>query len=282
MSHVGDQPTRPRAAALTLRVRVGCEFVFESGAPSPSVIQVQPHPDSAHELVDEGWASEPSIPMREYADGFRNRCQRVVLPAGRARLRYSAEVEVGDDPDAVAPGARQVPSDELPNEALEYLLPSRYCLPDRLGGVAIDNFSRFEPGWSQVEAISHWVHEHIVYTLGSTDSLSDAADVYVQRQGVCRDYAHLAISFCRALNYPARYACGYIPLMGRPLPEEGVDFAAWMEVYLGQAWYTFDPRNDVRLAGRVLIGRGRDAVDVAMVTSEGAPRLDSMTVWADA
>ena len=133
-----------------------------------------------------------------------------------------------------------------------------------------------------MQAICDWVHQHIIYTLGSTDPLSDATHAYMRRQGVCRDYAHLAISFCRALNYPARYAAGYIPLLGRPLPEEGMDFAAWIEVYIGGEWYTFDPRNNIPLPGRVLIGRGRDAVDVAMVTTAGSHRLDAMRVWAEA
>jgi transglutaminase-like putative cysteine protease len=204
------------------------------------------------------------------------------MPTGNATVRYDATVEVSGEPDATQPGAEQVPPENLPHDLLQFLLPSRYCLPDKLGGAAVDYFGAVQPGWQQVQAISDWVHGHIVYTLGSTDSTSDAADAYLQRAGVCRDYAHLAISFCRALNYPARYACGYIPLMGRPMPEEGIDFSAWMEVYLGGGWYVFDPRNGAPLRGRVLIGRGRDAVDVAMITSAGPLRLESMTVVTEA
>ena len=261
---------------------MGCEFNFGTDAPSSSVLQVQPHPGSPHVLLRDSWVCEPDLTRSEYLDGFGNRCQRLVIPVGRFLVRYDALVEVPAEPDPVRVEAAQVPPEDLPDETLQFLLPSRYCLPDKLGGAAVDSFGHLEPGWMQVQAISHWVYEHVTYTLGSTDSMSDAADAYLQRQGVCRDYAHLAISFCRALNYPARYACGYIPLMGRTMPEEGMDFAAWMEVYLGGEWYVFDPRNDARLAGRVLIGRGRDAVDVAMITSDGAPRLESMTVWADA
>ncbi len=263
-------------------MHVGCEFNFDSDVPYASVFQVQPHPGSAHVLLRESWECAPEISFREYLDAFGNRCQRVVIPSGRLAARYDALVEVTGEPDPVRVDASQVPPEDLPDETFQFLLPSRYCLPDRLTGAAVDSFGEVEPGWAQVQAICHWVHDHVAYTIGSTDSMSDAADAYMERQGVCRDFAHLAISFCRALNYPARYACGYIPLMGRPLPEEGIDFAAWIEVYLGGGWHLFDPRNDAPLAGRVLIGRGRDAVDVAMVTSAGAPRLESLTVWADA
>ena len=270
------------AAALTLQVHVGCEFNFDSEVPTPAILQVQPHPGFPHELLRDSWDGDPPVSRREYRDAFGNRCQRLDIPEGRMRIEYDAVVRVSSDADPVEPEALQVPVEQLPDETLQFLLPSRYCLPDLLGATAADTFGELEPGWQQVQAVSHWVHEHLAYAIGSTDSTSDAADVYLQRMGVCRDYAHLAISFCRALNYPARYACGYIPLMGRALPEEGMDFAAWMEVYLGDRWYAFDPRNDASLAGRVLIGRGRDAVDVAMVTSGGGPRLESMTVWAEA
>jgi transglutaminase-like putative cysteine protease len=246
------------------------------------VLQVQPHPGFVHTLVRESWECEPAAPRSDYLDMFDNRCQRLVIPAGRLTVRYDAVVEVPAQPDPARKNAKQVPPEELPDDTLQFLLPSRYSLPDVLGGAAADTFADTEPGWRQVEAICEWVHQHIAYTLGSTNSESTAADVYLQRQGVCRDYAHLMISFCRALNYPARYAAGYIPLLGRPLPEEGMDFSAWLEVYIGGQWYTFDPRNGARLAGRVLIGRGRDAVDCAMVTSAGTPRLESMRVWTDA
>jgi transglutaminase-like putative cysteine protease len=266
---------------MPLEVRVGCEFVFEAAEASPSVFQVEPHPQFPHAVLQERWDCEPMAARREYVDAFGNRCQRLTIPAGKSTVRYDATVEISDEPDVVRKDAKKVPPEDLPEETLQFLLPSRYVLPDVLAGAAADGFD-VGPGWAQVQAICHWVHKHIEYALGSTDSLSDAADVYLQRKGVCRDYAHLAISFCRALYYPARYVAGYIPLLGRPLPEEGMDFSAWIEVYIGGEWYTFDPRNDTRLAGRVLIGRGRDAVDVAMVTSAGTPRLESMKVWTEA
>ena len=247
-----------------------------------SVFQVEPHPGAGHTVMTESWHCEPVIELLEFRDAFGNRCRRGILPQGRSTVRYDATVEVSGAPDAVRADAPPVPPADLPDGILEYLLPSRYCLPDKLGGAAADYFGAISPGWPQVQAISDWVHGHVTYSLGSTDSTSDAADVYLQRAGVCRDFTHLAISFCRALNYPARYVCGYIPLLGRPLPEEGIDFSAWMEVYLGGEWYVFDPRNGAALPGRVVIGRGRDAVDVAMVTSAGALRLDSMSVVTEA
>lgn len=261
---------------------MGCEFQFESDAAAASVFQVQPHPGAGNRLKRESWHIEPAMPRREYLDSFENRCQRVEIPEGSLTLRYDAVVGVPGEPDEFRPDAPQTPAGELPPESLRFTLPSRYCLSDVLSGAAIDMFDELEPGWRQVQAVCAWVHDHIDYTLGSSTTLTDATEVYMSRRGVCRDFAHLAISFCRALNYPARYAFGYLPVVDGPLPEEGIDFTAWMEVFLDGGWYTFDPRNNTPRTGRVLIGRGRDALDVAMVTSAGAPRLVSMTVWAEA
>ena len=263
-------------------VRVGCEFQFESFAEAPSVFQVQPHPAASISLHREAWTTSPTLVGREYLDSFQNRCRRMEIPQGSLMVRYEAAVAVPAVPDAARPDATQTPVDALPSGCLQFTLPSRYCLSDVLSGAAWDLFDDIQPGWAQVQAVCDWVHTHVAYTLGSSTPLTDATDVYMSRQGVCRDFAHLAISFCRALNYPARYAYGYLPLVDGSLPKEGMDFAAWMEVFVGGDWYTFDPRNNARRTGRVLIGRGRDALDVAMVTSAGAPWLASMRVWAEA
>ena len=260
---------------------VGCEFKFESAVAAPSVFQVQPHPNAGISLQREVWMTSPSLVGREYLDAFQNRCQRLEIPEGSLTVRYEAAVAVPAVPDPSQPDATQTPVGALPSSCLQFTLPSRYCLSDVLSGAAWDLFEDIEPGWTQVQAVCDWVHEHVAYTMGSSTPLTDATDVYMSRQGVCRDFAHLAISFCRALNYPARYAYGYLPLVDGPLPEEGMDFAAWMEVFVGGDWYTFDPRNNARRTGRVLIGRGRDALDVAMVTSAGAPWLASMAVWTE-
>jgi transglutaminase-like putative cysteine protease len=266
----------------TLTVRVGCEFRFRADSVSPAVFQVRPYPGVAQRVLEEAWEVQPDAGGRQYNDSFGNLCRRVEMAPGEASIRYNATVEVPAEADDAAPEAPQTAWESLPADCLQFILPSRYCLPDVLSETALDLFGHLPPGWGQVQGICDWVHEHIAYTIGSSTPLTDAADVYLHRRGVCRDYAHLAISFCRALNYPARYVFGYLPLIEAEMPEEGMDFAAYMEVFLGDRWYTFDPRNNARRKGRVLIGRGRDAVDVAMVTTAGAPRLLSMTVWADA
>ncbi|GAC1326944.1 MAG: transglutaminase family protein [Candidatus Dormibacteria bacterium] len=261
---------------------MGCEFEFDSVEAAPSVFQVQPHPGAEIGMGHESWMIEPDQARTEYVDSFANRCQRFTLPTGLSRIRYEAQVVTPGLVDRQENAAAQTAFDALPPECLPFTLPSRYCLSDVLAGSATGLFAAIEPGWGQVQAVCDWVHENVAYTIGASTHLTDAVDVYISRQGVCRDFAHLAITFCRALSYPARYAFGYLPLLGSPLPEEGMDFAAWMEVFVGGDWFTFDPRNNSRRAGRVLVGRGRDALDVAMVTSWGAPRLASMTVWADA
>jgi len=191
-------------------------------------------------------------------------------------------IEVSGQADEVAPDAVQLPVEELPDEALLYTLPSRFCLSDTLSDMAWQLFGTIEPGWARVQAICDWVHGNIRFQYGSSNSLTTAADVCAQGVGVCRDFAHLAVTFCRALNIPARYVFGYLPDIGVPPPDAPMDFCAWMEVYLAGRWWTFDPRNNEPRIGRVLIGRGRDALDVAMVTTYGSPRLAQMTVWADA
>ncbi len=191
------------------------------------------------------------------------------------RLRFRAR------PDDIVPDALQLPVEDLPDDVLIYTLPSRFCLSDTLSDMAWQLFGNTEPGWARVQAICDWVHSNIRFQYGSSNSLTTAADICQQGVGVCRDFAHLAVTFCRAMNIPARYVFGYLPDIGVPPPDDPMDFCAWMEVYLGGRWFTFDPRNNQPRIGRVLIGRGRDALDVAMVTSYGSPRLAKMTVWAD-
>ncbi|MFL5663609.1 MAG: transglutaminase family protein [Ktedonobacteraceae bacterium] len=196
-------------------------------------------------------------------------------------LRYDAIIEVADTWDEVSPAAPQLPVEDLPDDVLLYTLPSRFCLSDVLSDTAWDLFGAIEPGWARVQAICDWVHEHIRFQYGTSTPQTTAVDIYEQRVGVCRDLTHLAVTFCRALNIPTRYVFGYLPDIGVPVSEAPMDFCAWMEVYLGDRWWTFDPRNNTPRIGRVLIGRGRDALDVAMVTSYGSPTLRQMIVWAD-
>ncbi|GAC1565895.1 MAG: transglutaminase family protein [Ktedonobacteraceae bacterium] len=264
-----------------MQIKVGCEFRYEATWPTPSVMQVQPRLDVQHHILHEAWQLTPPLELHAYTDLYGNTCQRMVIPAGSQVISYDAIVEVSGPADEVAPGAVQLAVEELPDEVLLYTLPSRFCLSDVLSDMAWQKFGAIEPGWSRVQAICDWVHDNIRFQYGASNSLTTAADVCAAGVGVCRDFAHLAVTFCRALNIPARYVFGYLPDIGVPPPDAPMDFCAWMEVYLAGRWWTFDPRNNEPRSGRVLIGRGRDALDVAMVTSYGSPRLAQMTVWAD-
>jgi len=269
-------------------VRVGCRFVLRSQADVAVVVQVTPRLDDRATVLEEHWVVDAhgqpgAAPPRrhEYLDAFGNRCERLTLPQGETTLRYQAKVLVPGVPDAVAPGAPEVPVAALPDDALVYLLPSRYCLPDELGADAWRHFGALEPGWARVQAVVDMVHSHLTFGYGSSSPVTTAADVYRSGHGVCRDFAHLAISFCRALNIPARYVFGYIPDIGIPPPDEPMDFCAWFEAYLDGSWHTFDARLNARRVGRVVVGRGRDAVDVAMLTSYGRVDLVGFEVEAD-
>lgn len=265
----------------TRRVAVGCEFVYDAEQETPAIFQVQPNASPIVDVVHEQWSSTPDLSPRHYVDLYSNPCTRVVLPLGRSSFRYDAEIEVPDATEDGDPDATETAPDELPDETLIYTLPSRYCLPDVLGDEAWRLFGTTAPGYGRVQAICDHVNSHLTFQYGSSTAWSTAADVYRTRFGVCRDFTHLAISFCRALNIPARYVFGYLPeieVAPNPAP---MDFAAWMQVWLAGRWWTFDPRNNTKRKGRVLIGSGRDASDVAMATTFGGPRLESMTVRAE-
>jgi transglutaminase-like putative cysteine protease len=262
------------------RVRVGCEFVYVAAVDTPSVFQVEPRLAEPVTVATEAWSIHPSAPVRRYEDLYGNRCVRLVLPTGRCVLRFDAVVLVPDATEDVDLAAPQLDPDELPADVLIYTLPSRYCLPDVLGDEAWSRFGAKPPGYARVQAICDHVHDHLIFGHGSSDSRSTASDVNAAGFGVCRDYAHLAISFCRALNIPARYVFGYLPDLDVPRGPPPMDFAAWMQVWLGDRWWTFDPRNNRPRKGRVVIGHGRDAADVAMVTTYGAPMLELMSVDA--
>jgi transglutaminase-like putative cysteine protease len=264
-----------------MQIRVGCEFHYEASWPTPAVMQVQPHQEAAQRILHEAWKLTPPLALHAYSDIYGNTCQRLAIPPGNQVLNYDATIEVSGVADEVAPDAEQLPVEALPDDVLLYTLPSRFCLSDVLSDMAWQLFGTVEPSWARVQAICDWVHSNIRFQYGSSNSLTTAADICAQGVGVCRDFAHLAVTFCRALNIPARYVFGYLPDIGVPPPDDPMDFCAWMEVYLAGRWWTFDPRNNEPRIGRVLIGRGRDALDVAMVTTYGSPRLAKMTVWAD-
>lgn len=260
------------------RVRVGCEFVYLAEIPTPTVFQVQPLDEPPVNLLHEQLWAEPATHSHRYTDLYGNTCLRLILPAGRSTFRYDAQVEVPDAAEDAAEDAPELPPQDLPDDVLHYTLPSRYCLPDMLGDEAWSRFGGAEPGYRRVQAICDHVHNHLQFQYGSSTAVTTAADVNASGFGVCRDFTHLAISFCRSLNIPARYVFGYLPSID--VDPDPMDFAAWMEVWLGDRWWTFDPRNNRRLRGRIVIARGRDASDVAMATTFGAPMLESMIVHA--
>ena len=268
-------------AAATRQVRVGCEFRYTAEVETAAVFQVQPSGAAPTRVLRQGWQTSPAVDRHGYTDLYGNDCQRLSLPVGDTTLRYDAVVTVPDGTEEVDLDAAEVHAAHLPDDALVYTLPSRYCLPDVLGDEAWRLFGGEQPGYRRVRAICDHVHRHLRFGYGSSTQSTSAADAYAAGRGVCRDFAHVAISFCRALSIPARYVFGYLPDMDVPPAPEPMDFAAWIEVYLDGRWWTFDPRNNAARKGRVLIGRGRDAVDVAMVTTYGGPVLQSMHVWAE-
>jgi transglutaminase-like putative cysteine protease len=270
----------PASPTSLVRQRVGCEFLYTGESATPAIFQVLPRTDGYHRIVAERLDLDPTVPTREYVDAFGNRCLRVEMPAPSLLLRYDALVDAPRAPDPHAIDAIQHPIDSLPDETLVFLLPSRYCEVDRLIGVAWDLFGATEPGWARVQAVCDWVHTHLTFMHGA-GPMQTALDAFLRRQGVCRDFAQLAVTFCRALNVPARYGFGYMGDIDIPPMDAPMDFHAWFEAFLGDSWYTFDARHNVPRVGRVFIGRGRDAVDVAMVTSFGNAVLERMTVWAD-
>ncbi len=266
---------------VSVRLDVGCSFTYLAEVATPVIFQIRPSAGPVTRVVSESWTVHPFITLLDYEDIYANPCVRTVLPAGRTTLRYAASVIVPGAPEPRDVDAQETAPADLPDSVLLYTLPSRYCLPDLLADEAWSRFGSVAPGCGRVLAICAYVHEHLSFRYGSTTALSTATDVNAGGLGVCRDFAHLAISFCRALNIPARYVFGYLPAIGVPADPAPMDFAAWMEVWLGDRWWTFDPRNNMRRAGRVVIGRGRDAADVAMVTSFGGPLLEEMTVHAE-
>jgi len=263
------------------QVRVGCEFGYFADIDTPTIFQIRPFRAGPVTTLREQWSVTPEIARHGYLDLYGNDCTRVALPAGRSTIRYDATVSVPDATEEVDLDAREIPPADLPDNVLLYTLPSRYVLSDVLADVAWQQFGAVPPGYGRVAMICDFVHGHLRFAYGTSTPQTTAADVYAAGVGVCRDFVHLAITFCRALNIPARYVFGYLPEIDIAPTGQTPDFAAWMEVFLDGRWLTFDPRNNVARKGRVLIGRGRDALDVAMATTYGGPVLERMDVWAD-
>jgi transglutaminase-like putative cysteine protease len=264
-----------------VKLRVGCSFEHESPTGATAVVLVEPHSHDSQGIVEESWTTDPELPGTRFTDLYGNRCRRLVLPPGRSSFSYDGVVAVSPDPEPM-PGSEDVqhPAEDLPEELLHWLLPSRYCESDALMGTAWELFGATAPGAERVQAVCDWVHGNVEYGVKSV-ATTTTLEIFERKGGMCRDFAHLAVTFCRALGIPTRYVFGYMPDIGIPGPYPPMDFHAWFEVWLGDRWWTFDARFNTPRIGRLPIGRGRDAVDVAMSTTYGPVTLSRMTVWAD-
>ncbi len=265
-----------------MQIRVGYELIYDLPQPTPMILTLNIHASRVADIVTPDVLTvEPHVEITGYHDGFGNWCTRLVAPAGRFRLATTALVRDSGAVDEVVPDAQQHALQDLPEETLVFLLGSRYCETDRLSETAWALFENTPPGWARVQAICDYVHNRIAFDYRHARATKTALEAYNEQQGVCRDYAHLAIAFCRCMNIPARYCTGYLGDMGTPKPWGVMDFAGWFEVYLGGRWYTFDARNNIPRIGRILMARGRDAADVAIATTFGPNVLAKFTVWTD-
>ena len=265
-----------------MRIKVGYELLYECPQPTPMLLMLNIHYSRASDIeVPDHLVTNPAAPISAYRDAFGNWVSRVIAPAGLTRISTTAIVRDSGLPDVVVPGARQHAVQELPEETLVFLMPSRYCETELLSEFAWRNFAGTTPGWARVQAICDFVHNHIHFDYQQARATRTAFEAFNEGIGVCRDYAHLAVTLCRCMNIPARYCTGYLGDIGMPPPYGVMDFAGWFEAYLGGQWYTFDARNNMPRIGRVLLARGRDAVDVAISTTFGPNILKGFTVWTD-
>jgi transglutaminase-like putative cysteine protease len=265
-----------------MQIRVGYELIYDCVQPTPMLLLLNVHHSRVADLVaPDVVATDPVVPVHGYRDGFGNWCSRIVAPAGRVRLAADGVVRDSGLPDATVPTATQHAVEDLPADTIVYLLGSRYCETDRLSDIAWKLFEKTTPGWTRVQAICDFVNHHIAFGYEHARSTKTAWEAFDEGKGVCRDYAHLAITFCRCMNIPARYCTGYLGDIGMPPPYAAGDFAGWFEAYIGGHWYTFDARNNIPRIGRVLIAQGRDAADVPITQTFGPNTLVSFTVWTD-
>jgi len=261
----------------------GFDLVFDIPAPTPMVLALYLHPSRVPDLVHprgiESLHLSPFVPLFDYYDTFGNRLSRLVAPAGKLRIAHRMTVR---DPGTLDPPITddlyQHPVEQLPGEVLQFLLGSRYCEVDRFMPLAWELFGQMPPGPGRVRAVLNFVHSHLTFSYASARPTKTAWDVYEEKKGVCRDFQHLTITFCRCLNVPARYVTGYLGDIGIPPDSTAMDFSAWMEVYLSGAWRTVDARHNKPRTGRILMATGRDATDVALTTGFGKTTLEHFSV----
>jgi transglutaminase-like putative cysteine protease len=264
-----------------VKIRLGYEVIYDCPRPTPMLLMLHVHHSRAPDLiVPDQMATDPVLPISAYRDAFGNWVSRIVAPPGRTRIYSTALIRDSGLTDPVVADAPQHEVQDLPDDALVFLLGSRYCETDRLSDTAWQLFGNTPPGWARVQAICDFVHNHIVFNYADARATRTAFEAFTEQKGVCRDFAHLGVAFCRAMNIPARYCTGYLGDIGVP-PGGPMDFAGWFEAYLGGQWYTFDPRNNEPRIGRVLMARGRDAVDVPISNTFGPNILAGFTVVTD-
>jgi transglutaminase-like putative cysteine protease len=265
-----------------MRIRFGYELVYSCPQPVPMILMLHVHPSRVPDLLrPDEMKITPPLTADTYSDVFGNTCARIVVPAGSIRITADALIEDSGLPEPAFMEAKEHPIEELPHDTLLYLLGSRYCETQHLMNDAWRLFGHLEPGWSRVQAVCDFANQHIAFGYHFASPTKTAQEAYRERQGVCRDFAHLAITLLRCLNIPARYCTGYLGDIGVPIPDAPMDFSGWLEAYVGGAWHTFDPRNNQRRIGRILIARGRDAADVAISTAFGPNFLEVFRVWTD-
>ena len=265
-----------------MQIRLGYELVYGCPQPTPMILNLNVHYSRVSDLLaPDHIVTRPALPQHGYRDGFGNWCTRLVAPAGEIRITTDARINDSGLPDPIDPDAPQHPVEALPSDTLVYLLGSRYCETDRLSETAWSLFQHTPPGWRRVHAISEFVHHHVQFGYQHARATKTALETFQEGTGVCRDFTHLAVAFCRCMNIPARYCTGYLGDIGVPPSPEPMDFSAWFEAYLGGRWHIFDPRNRVPRIGRVLIARGRDAADVALSNAFGLAELKGFRVWTD-
>lgn len=262
-------------------IRFGFEIEIDSMAPLPILAALSTHSEIGGRFIGEDRVRcDPPVPTREYLDISGNRITRLVAPSGRLKLWSDCAIDIDGAPDPVVLGARQHAVEDLPDNVLQHLVASRYCDSDALSAFAWRQFGDVADGWLRVQAICDFVHADTTFGYKFGRASKMASDVHLEKTGVCRDFAHLAITLCRAMNIPARYASGYLGDIGVPFSGPG-DFCAWFEVFLDGQWFTFDARYNMPRVGRILMVRGADAVDVAMITSFGSYTLAYFRVWTE-
>jgi len=262
-----------------VKIHVGFDLTYEIAHPTPMIFMLNVHPSRAADLITpDRLRIAPSRSITPYIDGFGNKCVRLLAPPGELRVASDTIVSDSGRADRVDVGAEEHAVADLPHDALVYLLASRYCEADSMMDKAWEIFGQAPRGWRRVQAICDFVHSHITFGYEHADATRGAVRSFVEQRGVCRDFAHLAVTFCRCLNIPARYCTGYLGDIGVPPDPAPMDFSAWFEAFVGGRWYTFDARHNMPRVGRVLIARGRDAADVAISTTFGKTQLKSFIV----